>query len=58
MAVVEARGAGEEAVGGSGATPDQDIVENLCRAAGVTYEDDEELNLVGKSKNATENDGN
>jgi hypothetical protein len=43
-------GAGEEAVGGSVATPDQDIVENLGRAAGVTYEDDEELNLVEKVK--------
>jgi hypothetical protein len=43
-------GAGEEAVGGSVATPDQDIVENLGRAAGITYEDDEELNLVEKVK--------
>ena len=49
-AVVEEGGAGEEAVGGSVATPDQDIVENLGRAAGVTYEDDEELNLVEKVK--------
>ncbi len=49
-AVVEEGGTGEEAVGRSVATPDQDIVENLGRAAGVTYEDDEELNLVGKIK--------
>ena len=41
---------GEEAVGGSAATPDQDIVENLGRAAGVTYEDVEELNPVEKVK--------
>ena len=43
-------GAGEEAVGGSVATQDQDIVENLGRAAGIIYEDDEELNLVEKVK--------
>ena len=49
-AAVEEEGTGEEAVGGSVATPDQDIVENLGRAAGVTYEDDEELNLVEKIK--------
>jgi len=41
---------GEEGVGGSAATPDQDIVENLGRAAGVTYEDVEELNPVEKVK--------
>jgi hypothetical protein len=41
---------GEEAVGGSAPTPDQDIVENLGRAAGVTYEDVEELNPVEKVK--------
>ena len=32
------------------ATPDQDIVENLGRAAGVTYEDNEELKPVEKVK--------
>jgi len=36
--------AGEEAVGGSAPTPDQDIVDNLGAAAGLTYEDDEPLN--------------
>ena len=41
---------GEEAIGGSVATPDQDIVENLGRAAGMTYQDDEELNPVEKVK--------
>ena len=41
-------GSGEEAVGGSVATPDQDIVENLGNAAGVTYEDNEELKPVEK----------
>jgi len=49
-AVVDEDGSGEEAVGGSVATPDQDIVENLGRAAGVTYEDNEELNPVEKVK--------
>jgi Family of unknown function (DUF6335) len=41
---------GEEAVGGSVATPDQDIVENLGKAVGVTYEDNEELDLLEKVK--------
>jgi Family of unknown function (DUF6335) len=49
-AVTQEEGAGEEAVGGSVATPDQDIVENLGRAAGMTYQDDEELNPVEKVK--------
>lgn len=35
--------AGEETVGGSVATPDQDIVEELGAAAGLTYRDDEPL---------------
>jgi hypothetical protein len=34
---------GEEAVGGSVSTPDQDIVEEIGEAAGLTYEDDEPL---------------
>jgi len=34
---------GEETVGGSNPTPDQDIVENLGKAAGLTYRDDEPL---------------
>lgn len=40
--------AGEEAVGGSAPTPDQDIVEALGTAAGLTYEDDEPLNSNAK----------
>jgi hypothetical protein len=36
--------AGEETVGGTAPTPDQDIVDNLGAAAGLTYEDDEPLN--------------
>jgi hypothetical protein len=35
--------AGEETVGGSVATPDQDVVEELGEAAGLTYRDDEPL---------------
>ena len=36
--------AGEEAVGGTAPTPDQDIVDNLGAAAGLSYEDEEPLN--------------
>ena len=36
--------AGEEAVGGTAPTPDQDVVDELGEAAGLTYEDDEPLN--------------
>jgi hypothetical protein len=35
--------AGEETVGGSVSTPDQDVVEELGDAAGLTYRDDEPL---------------
>ena len=37
-------GAGEESVGGSAPTPDQDNVDELGQAAGVTYQDDAPLN--------------
>jgi len=36
--------AGEETVGGSAPTPDQDVVDELGEAVGLTYEDDEPLN--------------
>lgn len=36
--------AGEEAVGGSTPTPDQDVVDELGEALGITYADDEQLN--------------
>ena len=36
--------AGEETVGGSAPTPDQDVVDELGAAAGLIYEDDEPLN--------------
>jgi hypothetical protein len=38
-----ANAAGEETVGGSAPTPDQDIVDELGEAAGLTYRDDEPL---------------
>jgi Family of unknown function (DUF6335) len=38
----------EEAVGGTVSTPDQDIVEEIGKAAGLTYEDNEPLRPTGK----------
>jgi hypothetical protein len=43
-----ANATGEEAVGGSTPTPDQDIVDELGAAAGLHYEDDEPLNSDAK----------
>jgi hypothetical protein len=40
--------AGEETVGGSSPTPDQDIVDQLGEAAGLNYRDDEPLDYDGK----------
>lgn len=40
--------AGEETVGGSSPTPDQDVVEELGRAMGITYEDNEPLRFGDK----------
>ncbi|HYP25275.1 MAG TPA: DUF6335 family protein [Blastocatellia bacterium] len=39
---------GEETVGGSSPTPDQDIVEELGEAVGLTYEDNEPLRASEK----------
>lgn len=39
---------GEEAVGGSTPTPDQDVVDELGKAVGITYEDAEPLRLGDK----------
>jgi hypothetical protein len=39
----QADASGEETVGGSNPTPDQDIVEDLGKAAGLTYQDNEPL---------------
>lgn len=38
-----ADGSGEEALGGTVPTPDQDVVDNLGKAAGLSYADDEPL---------------
>jgi len=43
-----ANAAGEETVGGSTPTPDQDIVDELGAAAGLIYEDDEPLDSDAK----------
>jgi uncharacterized protein DUF6335 len=40
--------AGEETVSGSNPTPDQDIVEEIGEALGVTYQDDEPLAMDEK----------
>jgi hypothetical protein len=39
---------GEETVGGMNPTPDQDVVDELGQAAGLTYEDDEPLHTGDK----------
>jgi hypothetical protein len=39
----DSRVSGEESVGGSAPTPDQDIVEDIGEALGITYPDDEPL---------------
>jgi hypothetical protein len=40
--------AGEEAVGGSSPTPDQDVVQELGDAVGITYQDNEPLRFGDK----------
>lgn len=44
----DANVAGDEAVGGSVSTPDQDVVDELGEAAGLKYEDDEPLDYDRK----------
>ncbi len=39
---------GEELIGGGNPTPDQDIVDDLGKAYGVTYDDNEPLDLMDK----------
>jgi hypothetical protein len=39
----DAEAVGDEAPGGDNPTPDQDVVDEIGRALGVEYEDDEEL---------------
>lgn len=43
-----ANAAGEETVGGSAPTPDQDMVDELGEGAGLTYKDDEPINSDAK----------
>ena len=51
---------GDETVGGSSATPNQDVVEELGEAVGLTYQDDEPLHtedkLQGRDRNRWELD--
>jgi hypothetical protein len=44
----QAESGGEETVGGSSPTPDQDIVDEIGRAVGVTYEEGEPLRVGEK----------
>jgi hypothetical protein len=44
---VGAESAGDEAVGGSTATPDQDVVDELGRALGVEQDSDAEVQMSG-----------
>ena len=44
----DANVAGEETVGGSVSTPDQDVVDELGEGAGLTYKDDEPLDYDAK----------
>lgn len=44
----QAESGGEETVGGSSPTPDQDIVDEIGRAIGVTYEEGEPLRVGEK----------
>jgi len=50
----EADSAGDEAVAGSTATPDQNGVDDLGRAMGVTYQDDEALRAGEKERSRDE----
>ena len=45
-----AESCGDETVGGSMMTPDQNVVDEFGEAVGVTYEADEELWLVDKER--------
>ena len=51
----EADVSGEETVGGTTPTPDQDVVEELGEAMGITYEDDEPLNTEEKLRERDRN---
>jgi hypothetical protein len=49
----DAYSVGDEAPGGDNPTPDQDRVDDIGKALGVTYEDNEELKASTRSTNAT-----
>lgn len=46
---------GEEAVGGTSPTPDQDVVDELGQAMGITYKDDEPLHTEEKLRERDRN---
>jgi hypothetical protein len=50
----QAESTGEETVAGSVATPDQDVVEEIGRAVGVTYEEGEPLRVGRKEEERDE----
>lgn len=51
----EADVSGEETVGGTTPTPDQDVVDELGQALGITYEDDEPLRTEEKLRERDRN---
>jgi len=46
----QAESDGEETVGGSAPTPDQDVVDEIGKAAGVTYQEGEPLRVGAKEQ--------
>lgn len=46
----QAESGGEETVGGSAPTPDQDVVDEIGKAAGVTYQEGEPLRVGAKEE--------
>jgi hypothetical protein len=50
----QAESSGEESVGGSAPTPDQDVVDEIGEAAGVTYQDGEPLRAGEKEEERDE----
>ena len=49
----DAYAVGDEAPGGDNPTPDQDRVDDIGKALGVEYQDDEELKAPTRSSSAT-----
>ena len=46
----EAESSGDETAGGSAPTPDQDVVDEIGKAIGVTYQEGEPLRVGGKEE--------